>query len=169
MEEIRRFVDEMITIDEGRVCQAILDAYTRQAIVCEPAGALSIAGLEENAHNIKGKTIVCVVSGGNNDINRMTEIEERALLFAGLKHYFIINFPQRPGALKEFVSDILGPEDDITKFEYTKKVNRGNGPAVVGVLLSESKNYFPLIERIRHFDPDFIDLGRNKSLYNLLV
>ncbi len=114
-------VDEVTTVSEGAVCSTILDMYTKQAIVAEPAGALSVAALEIYREEIKDKTVVCIVSGGNNDINRMQEIEERSLLHEGLKHYFIVNFSQRPGALKEFVNDVLGPHDDITKFEYTKK------------------------------------------------
>ena len=98
--------------------------YSKQAIVAEPAGALSVSALEFYKDNIIGKTVVCVVSGGNNDINRMKEIEERSLLYEEMKHYFILNFPQRPGALKEFVNDVLGPQDDITKFEYLKSFSK---------------------------------------------
>ncbi|EUJ28455.1 threonine dehydratase [Listeria cornellensis FSL F6-0969] len=116
-----QLVDEVMEVDEGEVCSTILDMYTKQAIVAEPAGALSVAALNHFRPQIKGKNVVCIVSGGNNDINRMQEIEERSLVFEGLKHYFIVNFPQRPGALREFVNDVLGPYDDITKFEYTKK------------------------------------------------
>lgn len=162
-------VDDVLTIDEGQVCSTILELYTKQAIVAEPAGALSVAALETAKENIRGKTVICVISGGNNDINRMQEIEERSLLFQGLKHYFVINFPQRPGALREFVTDILGPNDDITKFEYTKKVNRGSGPVVIGVLLQDKADYPALTERIRQFDPNFIDLSHNQTLYTLLV
>ncbi|EAG1156737.1 threonine ammonia-lyase, partial [Listeria monocytogenes] len=138
-------VDEVTTVSEGAVCSTILDMYTKQAIVAEPAGALSVAALEIYREEIKDKTVVCIVSGGNNDINRMQEIEERSLLHEGLKHYFIVNFSQRPGALKEFVNDVLGPHDDITKFEYTKKVNRGNGPVIIGVLLQDKNDYEGLL------------------------
>ncbi|HAK1316954.1 TPA: threonine ammonia-lyase, partial [Listeria monocytogenes] len=141
-------VDEVTTVSEGAVCSTILDMYTKQAIVAEPAGALSVAALEIYREEIKDKTVVCIVSGGNNDINRMQEIEERSLLHEGLKHYFIVNFSQRPGALKEFVNDVLGPHDDITKFEYTKKVNRGNGPVIIGVLLQDKNDYEGLLERV---------------------
>ncbi|KAF9404419.1 hypothetical protein HW555_014347 [Spodoptera exigua] len=125
------YVDQLLAVDEGQVCTTILELYTKQAIVVEPAGALSVSGLELMKDDIKGKNVVCIISGGNNDINRMEEIEERSLIFEGLKHYFVINFPQRPGALREFVTDILGPDDDITRFEYTKKVNRGTGPVIL--------------------------------------
>lgn len=109
--------------------------YSKQAIVAEPAGALSVSALEHYKEKIKGKTVVCVVSGGNNDINRMKEIEERSLLYEEMKHYFILNFPQRPGALKEFVNDVLGPQDDITKFEYLKKTSQNTGTVIIGIQL----------------------------------
>lgn len=162
-------VDEVTTVSEGAVCSTILDMYTKQAIVAEPAGALSVAALEIYREEIKDKTVVCIVSGGNNDINRMQEIEERSLLHEGLKHYFIVNFSQRPGALKEFVNDVLGPHDDITKFEYTKKVNRGNGPVIIGVLLQDKNDYEGLLERVAAFDPRYIPINDNQTLYTLLV
>ncbi|HAC1282322.1 TPA_asm: threonine ammonia-lyase, partial [Listeria monocytogenes] len=158
-------VDEVTTVSEGAVCSTILDMYTKQAIVAEPAGALSVAALEIYREEIKDKTVVCIVSGGNNDINRMQEIEERSLLHEGLKHYFIVNFSQRPGALKEFVNDVLGPHDDITKFEYTKKVNRGNGPVIIGVLLQDKNDYEGLLERVAAFDPSYIPINDNQTLY----
>ena len=164
-----KYVDQLIAVDEGQVCSTILELYTKQAIVVEPAGALSVAALEQMKGQIKGKTVVCIISGGNNDINRMEEIEERSLIFEGLKHYFVINFPQRPGALREFVTNILGPNDDITRFEYTKKVNRGTGPVILGVLLKEQKDLMNLLEKIKEFDPNYIDLSENPSLYALLV
>ncbi len=162
-------VDEVTTVSEGAVCSTILDMYTKQAIVAEPAGALSVAALETYREEIKDKTVVCIVSGGNNDINRMQEIEERSLLHEGLKHYFIVNFSQRPGALKEFVNDVLGPHDDITKFEYTKKVNRGNGPVIIGVLLQDKNDYDGLLDRVAAFDPSYIPINDNQTLYTLLV
>ncbi len=164
-----QLVDEMVEVAEGEVCSSILDLYTKQAIVAEPAGALSVAALEHYQEKVKGKTVICIISGGNNDINRMQEIEERSLLFEGLKHYFIVNFPQRPGALKEFVNEVLGPQDDITKFEYTKKVNRNNGPVIIGVLLHQKDDYAALLERMRRFDPAFIPINDNRTLYTLLV
>ncbi|HHX9888921.1 TPA: threonine ammonia-lyase [Listeria monocytogenes] len=162
-------VDEVTTVSEGAVCSTILDMYTKQAIVAEPAGALSVAALETYREEIKDKTVVCIVSGGNNDINRMQEIEERSLLHEGLKHYFIVNFSQRPGALKEFVNDVLGPHDDITKFEYTKKVNRGNGSVIIGVLLQDKNDYEGLLDRVAAFDPSYIPINDNQTLYTLLV
>lgn len=142
-------LESMITVPEGKICQKILDLYNKDAIVVEPAGALSIAALDFFADDIKGKNVVCVISGSNNDITRTAEIKERALLYANLKHYFIVKFPQRAGALKQFVAEILGPNDDITHFEYTKKNNRANGTAVVGLELKSSKDLAPLIDRMK--------------------
>ncbi len=159
----------MISVEEGAVCSTILDLYTKQAIVAEPAGALSVAALEVMKEELVGKTVVCVISGGNNDINRMQEIEERSLLFEELKHYFLVNFPQRPGALKEFVNVVLGPNDDITKFEYTKKVNRGSGPVIIGILLKEKSDASELEERVRSFDSSYLSINKNPMLYTLLV
>ena len=140
---------DVILVPEGKVCQTILDLYNKDAIVVEPAGALSIAALDFYADKIKGKNVVCIVSGSNNDITRTAEIKERALLYANLKHYFIVKFPQRAGALKEFVVDILGPNDDITHFEYTKKTNRENGAAVVGLQLQCKSDLEPLMQRMK--------------------
>jgi threonine dehydratase len=137
------------TICEGLICSTILKVYNENAMVVEPAGALSIAALEKHKEQIKGKTVVCVVSGGNNDITRMEEMKERALFYEGLKHYFIIKFPQRAGALKEFVVDVLGPNDDIAYFEYTKKHNRDKGPAVVGIELDSKEDFKPLVSRMK--------------------
>ena len=163
------FVDRLISVDEGLVCSTILDLYSKQAIVAEPAGALSVAALELLKEEIKGKTVICVISGGNNDINRMAEIEERALMYQGLINYFVVNFPQRPGALKEFVTEVLGPNDDITLFEYTKKVNRGTGPVVLGVLSKQKEDVPGLLVRIEHFDPNFLKLSEHPTLHTLLV
>ena len=160
---------DIITVPEGKICQTILDLYNKDAIVVEPAGALSISALDFFADEIKGKNIVCVVSGSNNDITRTAEIKERALLHAQLKHYFIIKFPQRAGALREFVAEILGPEDDITHFEYTKKVNRENDVAVVGLQIKSPKDLLPLIEKMkaRNFFGDY--LNNKPDLFQFLV
>lgn len=163
------FVDRLISVDEGLVCSTILDLYSKQAIVAEPAGALSVAALELLKEEIKGKTVICVISGGNNDINRMAEIEERSLIYQGLINYFVVNFPQRPGALKEFVTEVLGPNDDITLFEYTKKVNRGTGPVVLGVLSKQKEDVPGLLVRIEQFDSNFLKLSEHPTLHTLLV
>lgn len=140
---------DVVTIPNGKVCSTMLKLYDQDAIVVEPAGALSIAALDCYNEKIKGKNVICVVSGSNNDITRMEEIKELSLLYEGLKHYFIIRFPQRAGALKEFVAEILGPGDDITHFEYVKKHNRDKGPSVVGIELKDKKDFEPLLKRIK--------------------
>lgn len=159
----------MITVDEGKVCQTILELYNKDAVVVEPAGALSIAALDQYKEEIKGKNVICLVSGSNNDITRTPEIKERALLHANLKHYFIVKFPQRAGALREFVVDILGPSDDITHFEYTKKVNRENDVAVVGLELKSPQDLEPLITKMKlnNFFGDY--LNDKPDLFQFLV
>lgn len=132
-------LDDMKLVPEGRVCSTILRMYNEDAIVAEPAGVLSIAALDDYASEIKGKNVVCIVSGSNNDIDRMQEIKERSLQYEGLKHYFLIRFAQRPGALKQFVNDVLGANDDITRFEYMQKHNKETGPALVGIELKSKK------------------------------
>lgn len=165
----RQFLDDVVLIPEGKVCQTILDLYNRDAIVVEPAGALAISALDFYKEEIKGKNVVCVVSGSNNDITRTAEIKERALLYANLKHYFIVRFPQRAGALKEFVAEILGKTDDITYFEYSKKHNRENGPAVVGIELKNEADLQPLIDRMKkhNFFGDY--LNNKPDLFQFLV
>lgn len=162
-------LDDMITVPEGKICQTILDLYNKEAIVVEPAGALSISALDFYAEKIKGKNVVCVVSGSNNDILRTPEIKERALIYADLKHYFLIKFPQRPGALREFVVEILGPNDDITHFEYTKKANRLNDVAVVGIQLRSPSDLTPLITKLKlhNFFGDY--LNDKPELFQFLV
>lgn len=142
-------LDEMLTVPEGKVCQTILDLYNKNAIVVEPAGALTTAVLDQFATEINGKNVVCLISGSNNDITRTEEIKERALLYSGHKHYFIIKFPQRAGALREFLNDILGPNDDITHFEYSKKHNRNSGPAIVGLEIKNPKDLEKLILKMK--------------------
>ncbi len=162
-------LDDMLLVPEGKVCTKILELYNNEAIVAEPAGALSVAALEQYRDQIKGKTVVCVISGGNNDITRTEEIKERSLLYEGLKHYFIVRFPQRPGALKEFVNDILGPNDNIVLFEYAKKINREKGPALVGIELKDKADFEPLMERMKHknFFGEYVN--NNHDLFAYLI
>jgi len=162
-------LDAVITVPEGKICQTILELYNKDAIVVEPAGALSISALDYYKDELAGKNVVCLVSGSNNDITRTPEIKERALLHANLKHYFIIKFPQRAGALREFVVEILGPNDDITHFEYTKKVNREYDVAVVGLELKSPNNLQPLITKLKlhNFYGDY--LNDKPDLFQFLV
>ena len=165
----KNVVDDYVQVHEGAVCSTILDMYSKQAIIAEPAGALSVTALEQYRSEIKGKTVVCVVSGGNNDINRMKEIEERSLLFEEMKHYFILNFPQRPGALREFVNEVLGPKDDITKFEYLKKSSQNTGTVIIGIQLNNHQDLDNLKSNVDQFDPSNIYINENKMLYSLLI
>lgn len=165
----KKVVDDYVQVDEGQVCSTILDMYTKQAIIAEPAGALSVSALEQYKDEIKGKTVMCVISGGNNDINRMKEIEERSLLFEEMKHYFILNFSQRPGVLREFVNDVLGPRDDITKFEYLKKSSQNTGTVIIGIQLSDHNDLSQLKQNVHDFDPHNIYINENKMLYSLLI
>jgi len=165
----KEYLDGIILVPEGYICQTILDMYNNEGIIAEPAGAMSLASLKFYKDKIKNKKVLCLVCGGNNDITRMGIIKERALLYSNLKHYFIIKFPQRAGALKEFVTHILGPNDDITFFEYSKKTNKENGPAVVGIQLKDENDLQPLIKRMKNnnFYGDYIN--NNESLFNFLI
>lgn len=165
----QKVLDDVILVPEGKVCTTILDLYNENAIVAEPAGALSIAALDEYREQIRGKKVVCVVSGGNNDIERMQEITERSLIFEGLKHYFTVNFPQRAGALREFLDEVLGPNDDITRFEYTKKNSKERGPALVGIELQHADDYGLLIQRLNKKGFHYIEINKHPDLFNLLI
>ena len=162
-------IDDCISVDEGRICQEILDLYNTEGIVVEPAGAISLAAMDEYAHLLIGKQVGTLICGGNNDITRTPEIKERALLYAKLKHYFIVRFPQRAGALKEFVNEILGPQDDITFFEYSKKNSRVDAPAVVGIQLKSATDFEPLLSRMKDhgFFGDY--LNEKPDLFQYLV
>jgi len=162
-------IDDCISVDEGRICQEILDLYNTEGIVVEPAGAISLAAMDEYAHLLIGKQVGTLICGGNNDITRTPEIKERALLYAKLKHYFIVRFPQRAGALKEFVNEILGPQDDITFFEYSKKNSRVDAPAVVGIQLKSATDFEPLLSRMKEhgFFGDY--LNEKPDLFQYLV
>ncbi|CAM3014027.1 threonine ammonia-lyase IlvA [Paenibacillus sediminis] len=160
---------DIVKVPEGKACTTILELYNENAIVVEPAGSLTVAALDLYREHIRGKNVVCVISGGNNDIDRMQEIQERSLIYEGLKHYFVINFPQRAGALREFVAEVLGPNDDITRFEYTKKNNKDNGPALVGIELTYKEDYEPLVERLKSKGIQFTEVNRDLNLFNMLI
>lgn len=162
-------LQDMALVDEGVVCETILSLYNKDAIVVEPAGALSVAALGKYKDQIEGKNVVCIISGSNNDITRMEEIKEKALLHAGLKHYFLVRFAQRPGALKTFVMNVLGPNDDITFFEYTQKNSKEKGIAVLGIGLRNSEDFTPLLNNMKKYDFFVNYLNNDPSLMNLLI
>lgn len=162
-------LDTIILVPEGKVCTTILRLYNEDAIVVEPAGALTIAALDFYKKEIKGKNVVCIVSGSNNDITRTEEIKERSLLYEGLKHYFLVQFPQRPGALKDFVNHILGPTNDISYFQFSKKNNRETGPAVVGIELQDKNDFASIEEKLKIYKFNYQYLNANPDLFTLLV
>ncbi len=162
-------IADMLLVPEGKVSSTILQLYNEDAIVAEPAGALSIAALDQYADKLKGKKVVCILSGGNNDIDRMNEIKERSLLYEGLKHYFIVRFAQRPGALKEFVNHILGPTDDIVRFEFIQKHNKETGPALIGIEVKSREDFATLIERMDSYKLNYTLVNQNENLFEYLV
>ena len=165
----REVLDDIVVVPEGKVCTTILELYNFDAIVVEPAGALSISALDYYRDQIKGKNVVCVVSGSNNDIVRMEDIKERSLLYEGLKHYFVVSFPQRAGALQNFVTNVLGPNDDITYFEYKKKTNREKGPVLIGIELQNPDDFAGLTERMQANSIDYQYLNDNPTLFEFLI
>lgn len=165
----RQVADDIVTVPEGKICSTILQLYNFDAIVVEPAGALSMSALDLYKEQIKGKNVVCIVSGSNNDITRMEEIKERSLLYEGLKHYFIVRFPQRAGALQNFVSNVLGPHDDITYFEYRKKTQREKGPAVIGIEIRHPEDFEGLLNRMQEQGIKFQYLNDHPTLFEFLI
>jgi threonine dehydratase len=158
-----------LLVPEGKVCSTILQLYNEEAIVVEPAGALTVAALDQIKDEIKGKDVVLLIGGGNNDITRTEEIKERSLLYEGLKHYFIIRFPQRSGAFKEFLNHVLGPNDDIAHFEYSKKTARERGPALVGIELRHKEDFEPLLARMKEHNMQFEYINNKPDLFEFLI
>ena len=165
----RDLLNDVLTVPEGKVCSTILQLYNEHAIVAEPAGALSVAALDLYKNKVEGKTVVCIISGGNNDIGRMQDIKDRSLQYEGLLHHFIVHFPQRAGALREFLDEVLGPSDDITRFEYTKKNNKDNGPALVGIELQKREDYNELMQRMEKKGFSFMEVKKGSSLHQFLI
>lgn len=165
----RHLLDDIILVPEGKVCTTILRLYNEEAMVVEPAGALTIAALDFYKHKIKNKNIVCIVSGSNNDIERTAEIKERSLLYEGLMHYFMIQFPQRPGALKEFVNHILGEDDDITYFQFARKNNREVGPVIVGLELKNKTDLASIQQKMTQKGFEFQYLNDKKELFAQII
>jgi threonine dehydratase len=166
---LKDHLHDMILVPEGKVCSTIIKLYNEQAIVVEPAGSLTVASLDFYKEEIKGKTVVCVVSGSNNDLGRMQEIKERSLIYEGLLHHFIVRFPQRAGALREFLQEVLGPNDDITRFEYVKKNNRENGPAFVGIELKHPEDYKALVDRMNTKNLDYTTINDDPNLFGYFL
>ena len=162
-------LDKMICVDEGLICKTMLKMYEEHAIVLEPAGALSIAALNTIKDKIQGKSVCCILSGGNNDISRTEEIREKALLYERLKHYFVINFPQRAGALRTFLNEVLGPTDDIVFFQYIKKNIKAMAPAIVGIELEKVDDFEPLMSRLK--TTTYLDryLNEQEDLFSFLI
>jgi len=156
------------TVDEGAVCTAMLDLYQYEGIIAEPAGALSVAALME-ANIEPDSTVVCLISGGNNDVSRYNEVLERSLVHLGLKHYFLVDFPQEPGALRRFLDAVLGPSDDITLFEYVKRNNRDTGEALVGIELGSAADLEGLLERMKASDIHVENLEPGSPAYRYLL
>ncbi|XDD44135.1 threonine ammonia-lyase IlvA [Leptospira sp. WS60.C2] len=165
----RSVLSDLYLVPEGKVCSTILDLYNLDAIVSEPAGALSISCLDEYKDSIRGKTVVCILSGGNNDIDRMQEIKERSLLYEGLKQYFIVRFAQKPGALKQFVNEILGPNDDIVRFEFIQKHNKEAGPALIGIELKSKDDFQSLLNRMKEYGLHFTLINQDENLFEYLI
>lgn len=165
----KEVLDDIVLVPEGKICTTMIKLYNEEAIVVEPAGALTIAALDLYKDKIKGKNVVSVISGSNNDLDRMQEVKERSLLYEGLKHYFMVKFPQRAGALREFVNEVLGADDDISHFEYAKKSNKEAGPAVIGIELKRKEDFEGLIQRMKDKKINFTLLNDNPLLFEYLV
>ena len=165
----RQVLDDIIPVPEGAVCSTIIDMYNKSAIVVEPAGALSVAAMRFYADKIIGKKVGCIVSGSNNDITRMEEIREKSLLFEGLKHYFIVNFPQKSGAILSFVRDVIGPTDDLVYIQYIKKTNKEEGPALIGIEVSSKEDYHALINRMEAHHITYEYINENNKLFEILI
>ncbi|KKQ27349.1 MAG: L-threonine ammonia-lyase [Candidatus Levybacteria bacterium GW2011_GWA1_37_16] len=164
-----KLINRIIIVDEGKICATMIDLYQNEGIVAEPAGALSISALDQIAKYIKGKTVVCVLSGGNNDILRYPEIMEKSLAYQGLKHYFLIEFAQKPGQLKQFINHALGPSDDIVRFEYIKKSSKEKGPTLVGIELSKKEDLKKLIENMNRHKIVYTRISTDDPLYSYVI
>lgn len=165
----KKYVDSIELIDTGYVAKVMVDLYQNEGIITEPAGALSISALENIKDRIKGKIIVCIISGGNNDLLRYPEILERSLVYQGKKYYFLIDFAQKPGQLKKFVNHVLGPTDDIVLFEYVKKSNKEKGPALVGVEFKDRDYLSPVLSKLAEFGFNYKIIEDKDLLYSYLV
>ncbi len=159
----------MLSVPEGRICSEMLDLYQSDGIIAEPAGALATASLGGALDVEPGSRVLCILSGGNNDVSRYADVVERALVHEGRKHYFLVEFPQEPGALRRFLDEVLGPDDDITLFEYVKHSNRETGPALVGVELSRAEDLAGLLERMDAAPPRIERIESESPLFRFLL
>lgn len=165
----REVLDDIVTVPEGAVCTTIIQLYNKSAIVVEPAGALAISALQFYAEEIKGKRVVCIVSGSNNDITRMEEIREKSLIYEGLKHYFIVRFPQRSGAILSFIRDIIGPTDDLVYIQYIRKTNKEEGPALIGIEVAAKEDFRALMRRMEANNVNYEYINENNKLFEILI
>ena len=165
----KEVLDDIVVVPEGAVCTTIIQMYNKSAIVVEPAGALSSAALRFYADEIKGKNVACIVSGSNNDITRMEEIREKSLLYEGLKHYFLVNFPQKSGAVLSFIRDVIGPTDDLVYIQYIKKTNKESGPALIGIEVAAKGDLDVLIQRMQTHNIKFEYINENNKLFEILI
>ena len=168
-EVCRQVLDDIVAVPEGAVCSMIIEMYNKSAIVVEPAGALATAALRFYADKIRDKRVGCIVSGSNNDITRMEEIREKSLLYEGLKHYFIISFPQKSGAILSFVRDVIGPTDDLVYIQYIKKTNKEEGPALIGIEVTSKEDYLALMKRMDAHHIAYEYINENNKLFEILI
>jgi threonine dehydratase len=165
----KKNLDDIILVPEGKLCTTILNVYSKEAILLEPAGALSIAALDYYAEIIKGKTVVCIVSGGNSDVEKIVEIKECSLLYEGLLHYFMIQFPRRLGILKEFVNDILGPDDNIVYFHFAKKDSLAESKAVIVLELKNPNNIYSIKKKLNGKGFEYKNINEKHDLFTQLI
>ncbi len=168
-EVCRQVLDDIVVVPEGAVCTTIIHMYNKSAIVVEPAGALAVAALKFYKDKIKGKRVACVVSGSNNDITRMEEIREKSLLYEGLKHYFIVNFPQKSGAVLSFIRDVIGPTDDLVHIQYIRKTNKNFGPALIGIELAAKEDFEPFMNRLKAHGISYEYINENNQIFEILI
>ena len=168
-EVCKQVLDDIVIVPEGAVCTTIIHMYNKSAIVVEPAGALAVAALKQYKEQIKGKRVACIVSGSNNDITRMEEIREKSLLHEGLKHYFIVNFPQKSGAILSFIQNVIGSSADLVHIQYIKKTNKNFGPALIGIELASKDDFEPFLNRMRENGFAYEYINENNQLFEILI
>ena len=168
-EVCKQVLDDIVVVPEGAVCTTIIHMYNKSAIVVEPAGALAVSALKFYREQIKGKRVACIVSGSNNDITRMEEIREKSLLYEGLKHYFIVNFPQKSGAILSFVQNVIGSSADLVHIQYIKKTNKNFGPALIGIELASKEDFEPFLSRMDENGFAYEYINENNQLFEILI